>query len=540
MTALDSQLHVLSDAQRDHYREQGWLSVPGLVDDAWLDAAAGRHRRVRRPEPRAHRVERALRPRRTATRPTSRACAGSARRPTCTRRTGSSRRTSVIADVAVDLLGPGREVPPLEAQLQGGARRRRGEVAPGHPVLAAHQLRPPDDRRVPRGRRAGHGRGRVRARAATTARCSTSTTATPGWARSADDDVDAAPASASAAYPDGPGGHDHRAQLPHRPRLGAERLGSGTPAAAADLRRRRCVLVHRPRQAVAARRGADPRRAAPRWARHDPRPCLVPPSGPYRPIFAVAAARAVGLDPVRSGRGSHPEPIVPARPGAHRGADRTGRPGDLERAGREATGGAALARRHSADQRAGPGARRGGDHRSVPAVAVAPGPPQLRGDRPRRRLVRPDRDCPRRVYGPPGPRDDRCTAAGGMDGQELGLPPTRAAGPGRAAVLRRRRHRPRPGDAFAGGGCDAGRRPRPGVDVAAHRDGHCRRSRPHADGQLRDARVRPGRAHGAAVVRSARRRARPLHHGDAVGVRRRRRSRASPATSSTTCASLVG
>jgi ectoine hydroxylase-related dioxygenase (phytanoyl-CoA dioxygenase family) len=24
-----------------------------------------------------------------------------------------------------------------------------------------------------------------------------------------------------------------------------------------------------------------------RWARHDPRPCLMPPSGPYRPIFAV-------------------------------------------------------------------------------------------------------------------------------------------------------------------------------------------------------------------------------------------------------------
>jgi ectoine hydroxylase len=24
-----------------------------------------------------------------------------------------------------------------------------------------------------------------------------------------------------------------------------------------------------------------------RWARHDPRPCLVPPTGPYRPIFAV-------------------------------------------------------------------------------------------------------------------------------------------------------------------------------------------------------------------------------------------------------------
>jgi ectoine hydroxylase-related dioxygenase (phytanoyl-CoA dioxygenase family) len=25
----------------------------------------------------------------------------------------------------------------------------------------------------------------------------------------------------------------------------------------------------------------------PRWARHDPRPCQLPPSGPYRPIFAV-------------------------------------------------------------------------------------------------------------------------------------------------------------------------------------------------------------------------------------------------------------
>jgi ectoine hydroxylase len=25
----------------------------------------------------------------------------------------------------------------------------------------------------------------------------------------------------------------------------------------------------------------------PRWARHDPRPCLLPPSGPYRPIFAA-------------------------------------------------------------------------------------------------------------------------------------------------------------------------------------------------------------------------------------------------------------
>jgi ectoine hydroxylase-related dioxygenase (phytanoyl-CoA dioxygenase family) len=29
-----------------------------------------------------------------------------------------------------------------------------------------------------------------------------------------------------------------------------------------------------------------------RWSRHDPRPCLMPPSGPYRPIFAVQQGEA--------------------------------------------------------------------------------------------------------------------------------------------------------------------------------------------------------------------------------------------------------
>ncbi|MGH8986318.1 MAG: phytanoyl-CoA dioxygenase family protein [Acidimicrobiia bacterium] len=31
---------------------------------------------------------------------------------------------------------------------------------------------------------------------------------------------------------------------------------------------------------------------AARWARHDPRPCLMPPTGPYRPIFAVQQREA--------------------------------------------------------------------------------------------------------------------------------------------------------------------------------------------------------------------------------------------------------
>jgi ectoine hydroxylase len=32
----------------------------------------------------------------------------------------------------------------------------------------------------------------------------------------------------------------------------------------------------------------------PRWARHDPRPCLLPPTGPYRPIFAVQQGETSG------------------------------------------------------------------------------------------------------------------------------------------------------------------------------------------------------------------------------------------------------
>jgi ectoine hydroxylase len=32
----------------------------------------------------------------------------------------------------------------------------------------------------------------------------------------------------------------------------------------------------------------------PRWARHDPRPCLLPPTGPYRPIFAAQQREAPG------------------------------------------------------------------------------------------------------------------------------------------------------------------------------------------------------------------------------------------------------
>ena len=200
-------------------------------------SASARHRRVRR--------RRAARsPRRTcssissrATRPTSRGCAGSssptdlhetywefASQSLHRRRRGRPARTR-------------RQVPPLEAQLQGGARRRGGQVAPGHPVLAAHQLRPADDRRVPRGRRGGHGRGRVRARQPRRAALRPLRRRRRWVGALCDRDVARAGVERG-RVPDRPGRHDHRAQLPHRSRVGAQPLGPATAVAAPDATRR--------------------------------------------------------------------------------------------------------------------------------------------------------------------------------------------------------------------------------------------------------------------------------------------------------------
>ena len=62
----------------------------------------------------------------------------------------------------------------------------------------------------------------------------------------ADADV-AARGCRARVVPDRSGRHDHRAQLPHRARLGTESIRPRPPAAAADLRAGRRVLVHRPR-----------------------------------------------------------------------------------------------------------------------------------------------------------------------------------------------------------------------------------------------------------------------------------------------------
>ena len=192
---------------------------------------------------------------------------------------------SVIVDVAADLLGPDVEVPPLQAELQGAARRRRGEVAPGHPVLAAHELRPAHDRCVPRGRRAGHGRGRLRprqprrpaVRPLRRRRVGRRARTTPTSTRAA---------SSGPSIPTGPAGtitvHNCRTvhgsapnALRPRPPLLLQTYAAADAFSYTDLVRR-------------SPHGEELIRGEPaRWARHDPRPCLMPPTGPYRPIFAA-------------------------------------------------------------------------------------------------------------------------------------------------------------------------------------------------------------------------------------------------------------
>ena len=130
---------VLTQAQREFYFSEGYILLEAIIGDEWMQQAARRHRGDGRAQPQGH----ALRPRlRSRARPP--ADAPRLRRvsnptehhpvfweyvnrsvlPRCGRRPGR----------------PGRQVPPLEAELQVEPGRRGGEVALRHLVLAAHQL----------------------------------------------------------------------------------------------------------------------------------------------------------------------------------------------------------------------------------------------------------------------------------------------------------------------------------------------------------------------------------------------------------------
>lgn len=275
---------VLSQAQRQHYQRNGWLAVPGLVGSEWLerlrtttDEFVDASRELTESdilydldvghspdEPRLRRLS----------------------SPTDLHETyWEFASQSVITDVAVDLLGP--DVKFHHSKLNFKAPRG-GEEVKWHQdiqfwphtnydlltigvfledveagmgevgfVSGSHDgplfdLYDEDDRWV----------GALR-----------------------DDDVERAGVGA-AEYPVGPAGSItvHNCRTVH----GSAPNRSDHPRplllqtyAAADAFSYTDLVTQSPH-------GEELIRGEPaRWARHDPRPCLMPPTGPYRPIFAV-------------------------------------------------------------------------------------------------------------------------------------------------------------------------------------------------------------------------------------------------------------
>ena len=138
---------------------------------------------------------------------------------------------------------PRRQIPPLEAQLQMVEGRRRGEVAPGHSVLASHQLLAVHGRhiRLRVQRPAGAARG-------------------PAWQPQRpggrpvqrEGRVDGMPQARrgrrnrheQGGLSGGAGRLDHHPQLPHAALLEGELVGDSAPAAAQRLLGGRRDAVH--------------------------------------------------------------------------------------------------------------------------------------------------------------------------------------------------------------------------------------------------------------------------------------------------------
>jgi ectoine hydroxylase len=275
---------VLSEAQREHYQQSGWVAVPGLVDAEWLE-------RLRRVTDEFVDASRALTESNilydldvghSAGEPRLRRLSS----PTDLHETyWEFASQSVITDIAVDLLGP--DVKFHHSKLNFKAPRGGEEVkwhqdiqfwphtnydlltigvfledveagmgevgfVPGSHDGPLFDLYDGDDRWT----------GALR-----------------------DRDVEVAGVGA-AEYPIGPAGTItvHNCRTVH----GSAPNRSDRPRplllqtyAAADAFAYTDLVKQSPH-------GEELIRGEPaRWARHDPRPCLMPPTGPYRPIFAV-------------------------------------------------------------------------------------------------------------------------------------------------------------------------------------------------------------------------------------------------------------
>jgi len=276
-------LIVLTPAQREHYVRQGWLTVPGLVDDEWLD-------RLRRVTAEFVDESRAL----TESNVLYDLDDGHSAEDPRLRRLSSPTdlhaeywefsSQSALADVAVDLIGP--DVKFHHSKLNFKAPRGGEEVKWHQDIqfwphtnydlltigVFLEDVEP--------------GMGEVGF--------------VPGshdgplfdlydgdvWTGALrDDDLDRAGVT-TAEYPVGPAGtitvHSCRTVHGSAPNRSdrARPLLLQTYAAADAL-----AYTDLVRQSP---HGEEMIRGEPaRWARHDPRPCLLPPSGPYRPIFAV-------------------------------------------------------------------------------------------------------------------------------------------------------------------------------------------------------------------------------------------------------------
>jgi len=274
---------MLTDAQRRQYAHEGWLSVPGLVGADWLE-------RLRRITGEFVDASRAV----TESNVLYDLDEGhSAEEPRLRRLTSPTdlhdeywefASRSVLADVAVDLLGP--DVKFHHSKLNFKAPRGGEEVKWHQDIqfwphtnydlltigVFLEDVEP--------------GMGEVGF--------------VPGshdgplfdlydgdeWVGAlGDDDVDRAGVE-RAEYPVGPAGsitvhncrtvHGSAPNASDRPRpLLLQTYAAADAFAYTDLVRR-------------SPHGEELIRGRPvRWARHDPRPCLMPPTGPYRPIFAV-------------------------------------------------------------------------------------------------------------------------------------------------------------------------------------------------------------------------------------------------------------
>ncbi len=274
---------VLSDAQRTAYREQGWLAVPGLVDSRWLE-------RLRAVTAEFVEQSRAL----TASNVVFDLDTGHSAAEPRLRRLSSPTdlhptfwefaSTSAIVDVVVDLIGP--DVKFHHSKLNFKAPRGGEEVKwhqdiqfwphTNYDLLTVgvflEDVEP--------------GMGEVGF--------------VPGshdgplfdlydgnvWVGALNDADVAGVGVEQAAYPTGRAGtitvHNCRTvhgSAPNRSdRARPLLLGTYAPADAFSY----TDLVKRSPHGEELIRGEPAR-----WARHDPRPCLMPPSGPYRPIFAV-------------------------------------------------------------------------------------------------------------------------------------------------------------------------------------------------------------------------------------------------------------